>query len=127
LHWHDPSTSLNQPKSEQTNPQGDATMNAWIESIDDQAGHPSTLLQLKVVPGASRDEIAGLLGDRLKVRTAAPPEGGKANKAIRQLIARTLGVKRSDVEIIAGATSPEKTVRIAGIDSHVAAARLVRN
>ncbi|MBX3388135.1 MAG: DUF167 domain-containing protein [Phycisphaeraceae bacterium] len=67
---------------------------------------------LKVVPGSSRDAIAGVLGDRLKVKVAAAPEGGKANKAVCALLASTLAVKSRDVSIIAGATSPEKTVRI---------------
>ena len=40
------------------------------------------LIWIKAVPGASRNQITGIVGDRLKVRTSAPPEGGKANKAI---------------------------------------------
>lgn len=78
---------------------------------------PSTavLIDLKVVPGAKRDVIAGRLGDRLKIRVSAPPEGGKANDAIRALLARELGVKERDVELIRGHTSPEKTVRVSGV------------
>lgn len=67
---------------------------------------------LKVVPGSSRDALAGTLGDRLKVKVSAAPEGGKANKAVCILLARVFGVKPRDVSIIAGATSPEKTARI---------------
>ena len=70
------------------------------------------LIRVKAVPGASRDEIAGPLGDRLKVRVAAPPEGGKANKAICRLIAKQLGAPAKSVEVIAGPTNPEKTVRV---------------
>ena len=50
----------------------------WLSRSSDGAW----LIRVKAVPGASRDEIAGPLGDRLKIRIAAPPEGGKANKAI---------------------------------------------
>jgi uncharacterized protein (TIGR00251 family) len=71
------------------------------------------LLWVKAVPGASRDEVAGRLGERFKVRVAAAAEGGKANKAICRLIARTLSVKPIDVTIEAGQTQPEKIVRIA--------------
>lgn len=71
------------------------------------------LLRLKAVPGAKRDEIAGRLGDRLKVRISAPPEGGKANKAICAPLARELGLRERDVEVVQGGSSPEKTVRIA--------------
>lgn len=77
--------------------------------------HPgAVLLDLKVVPGAKRDEVAGRLGDRLKIRVSAPPEDGKANKAIAALLAAELGVKPRDIEIIRGQSSSEKTVRIIG-------------
>lgn len=72
----------------------------------------ATDLLLKVVPGASRSAIAGRLGDRLKVRVAAPPEDGKANRAVCALVAEWLGVPERAVTVVAGASSPEKTVRI---------------
>ncbi len=77
---------------------------------------PLTLL-IKAVPNASRDEIAGVLdhpaGKRVKIRVSAPPEGGKANKAIVKLLARELGCRPADVEVVAGASNPEKTVAFA--------------
>jgi uncharacterized protein (TIGR00251 family) len=72
---------------------------------------------VKVVPGSSRDRIAGLLGDALKVVVAAPPEKGKANKSVVALIAAALGVKRGAVSIIAGQTQPRKTVTVAGVNA----------
>lgn len=73
-------------------------------------------LRIKAVPGASRTAIAGMLGDRLKVRVAAPPEGGKANKAILELLAKQLALRPAQLELVAGHTHPEKTVRITGAD-----------
>lgn len=73
------------------------------------------LLRLKVVPGASRDHLAGALGDRLKVRVAAPPEQGRANQAVLALLGRWLG--RNDLRLVAGETSAEKTVLIPGCES----------
>ena len=70
------------------------------------------LIRVKAVPGASRDEIAGTVGDRLKVRVSAPPEGGKANKAIRAVIAAALGIKQRQVLIESGRTGPAKTFRV---------------
>ena len=79
----------------------------------EQSG-PDVLLWIKAVPGASRDQISGLLGDRVKIRVAAPPEGGKANDAICDLLAAKLKIKRRQVTIASGAASAEKTVRIEG-------------
>jgi len=89
---------------------------------DDGAG--GTLIPIKAVPGASRDEVVGPLGDRLKVRVSAPPEGGKANRAICGLVARELGVAKRDVEVVEGATRAEKVVRVAGVSAASAAQRL---
>jgi uncharacterized protein (TIGR00251 family) len=71
-------------------------------------------LDVKVVPGASRTEIVGPLGNRLKVRVAAPPEDGKANLALVELLREWLGTR--DVEIVAGFSNAEKTVRVSGSD-----------
>ncbi|MDP7071114.1 MAG: DUF167 domain-containing protein [Phycisphaerales bacterium] len=70
-----------------------------------------TLIRIKAVPGASRDAVAGLLGDRLKVRVSAAPEGGKANKAICQLLSITMGCP---VAIESGHRSPLKMIRAIG-------------
>ncbi len=80
------------------------------------ADGPDVLIRVKVVPGASRQEIAGPLGDRLKVRVSAPPEAGRANKAVCALIARALGVKPKQVSIEAGRSSPEKTILVENCD-----------
>jgi uncharacterized protein (TIGR00251 family) len=84
-----------------------------LDAKNSNANAP-TLIRVKAVPGASRDSIAGILGDRLKVRISAAPEGGKANKAICTLIARSLDIKPAMVEIISGHTNPEKTVLVDG-------------
>ena len=68
------------------------------------------VLRLKVVPGASRSQLAGVLGDRLKLRIAAPPEAGKANAAVLALLGQWLGCK--DPRLLTGLTSAEKTVLI---------------
>lgn len=72
-------------------------------------------LQLKVVPGASRENVAGWLGDVLKVRVRAPAERGKANAAVERLVAEALGVALNAVRITAGRTSPRKTLEISGL------------
>jgi uncharacterized protein (TIGR00251 family) len=72
----------------------------------------AVLLPVKVVPGASRTRAMGELGGRLKVAVAAPPEGGKANKALIAHLAELLGARKNDVSIHTGRTSAEKIVRI---------------
>ncbi len=66
------------------------------------------VLRVKAVPGAKRDAIVGALGDRLKIRVAAPPEDGQANAAIRALLARVLALDVRAIELEHGASSPLK-------------------
>ena len=73
------------------------------------------MLSIKAVPGARRDEVAGWLGERLKIRVSAPPEDGRANKAICALIAAELGVRASAVSVTRGHTHAEKTLAITGV------------
>jgi len=75
------------------------------------------IVPLKVVPGASRDRIAGELAGALKVAVAAPPEKGKANKAVVRLLAKALGLRVNQIEVVKGATSPNKSVLIRGADA----------
>ena len=87
----------------------------------DQGG--AAVVSIKAVPGAKRDEVVGRLGDRLKVRVSQPPEGGRANRAICELLARELGVKGAALSIVRGETSAEKTVRIEGVSARQIEAR----
>jgi uncharacterized protein (TIGR00251 family) len=72
-------------------------------------------LKVRLQPRASRDGIDGLYGDALKVKVTAPPVEGRANKAVKKLLAEKLGIAPSQVEIIAGERSREKLLRISGI------------
>jgi uncharacterized protein len=71
-------------------------------------------LSVRVMPRASRNEIAGLRDGVLIVRVTAPPEGGKANSAVAEVIAAALGVPKSAVALVRGASSRAKLVEIAG-------------
>ncbi len=62
-------------------------------------------IAIKVVPNASKNEIVGCVGDRLKVRVKSPPERGKANDAVCFLIANALQLKKSAVSVISGNTN----------------------
>jgi uncharacterized protein (TIGR00251 family) len=84
-------------------------------------------LSIKVVPKASRDRVAGWMGEVLKVCVTAPPERGKANAAVVEVLAEALGVPRAAVRIVAGETSPRKTIEVAGVGEEVALRRLGRS
>jgi uncharacterized protein (TIGR00251 family) len=74
-----------------------------------------TVFRIRVVPRASRSEMAGIQGDALKLRITAPPVEGKANEECIRLLAETLGVKKGQVTIIAGHASQTKTVVVDGV------------
>ncbi|MBK8739800.1 MAG: YggU family protein [Betaproteobacteria bacterium] len=69
-------------------------------------------LRVHVQPGASRTGPAGIHGDRLKIRLAAPPVEGKANAALRLFIADAFAVPQRSVELTAGELSRQKTLRV---------------
>ena len=72
-------------------------------------------LDVKVVPKSSRNEVVGTLqGNTIKIKIAAPPEKGKANAELCSFLARELGVKQQDVEIVRGHASSNKHVVIGG-------------
>lgn len=91
----------------------------------EQAGE-DVLIWIKAVPGASRNEITGVIGDRLKVRISAPSEAGKANRAICKIVAQALGVKTQQVTIEKGQTKLEKLLCVSGVDAQMVRSRLAK-
>ena len=75
------------------------------------------IFTVKAVPGSSRTCIAGLLGEMLKVKLAAPAEKGKANQALIVLLSDTLGIKKNNIKIVSGTTNPVKRIQISGLKS----------
>lgn len=84
----------------------------WIRQDGD-----GVVLTLHIQPGAKRTECAGLHGEALKIRLAAPPVDGKANEALVAFLSKTLGVSKSSVELISGETSRAKRVRVERVDA----------
>ena len=86
----------------------------------------STRLQLRVSPGARRAHVVGRHGDAWKVRVAAPPEGGRANKAVVRLVAETLSLPRDAVTLVSGHGARDKIIELAGLDETEIERRLAR-
>jgi uncharacterized protein len=76
----------------------------------------STRVRLRVSPGARRNELVGRHGEGWKIRVAAPPEGGRANDAVLDLLARELSLPRQSLSIVSGQAAREKIVQMEGID-----------
>ena len=72
-------------------------------------------LSVRLVPRASRNEIAGFEGEILRVRVTAPPVEGKANQALVRLLAKRLDVPRGAVRVVAGQASRQKVVAVDGL------------
>ena len=70
------------------------------------------LLDCHLQPKASKDEFAGLHGERLKIRISAPPIDGRANAQLLAFIAKAFGVAKSQVSLDSGDSSRQKRVRI---------------
>ncbi|MSR18726.1 MAG: excinuclease ABC subunit UvrC [Phycisphaerales bacterium] len=85
-------------------------MSGWCSTADD-----GSTVRVKVVPRASRNEIAGFLGDCLKVRVSAAPEDGKANVAVALLLAQTFAVSVTMVTLQSGATQARKVFKVIGL------------
>jgi len=74
-----------------------------------------TAFPVRVIPRASRNEVEGITGNALKVRVTAPPVEGAANKALIELLAERLKVRKSQIEIVAGQTSQNKMISVVGL------------
>ena len=82
---------------------------------------------IRVQPRASRNAIAGEMGDALKLALTAPPVEGKANEACVEFLANLLKVPRSSVTIASGESSRNKVIRITGLSAGQVERRLLEH
>jgi uncharacterized protein len=82
------------------------------------------LLRLRVQPRASREEVAGVTADTIRLRVTAPPVDGAANEALIRFLAAKLNVPQSALELVSGRTGRTKVVAVAGVSVEEAARRL---
>ncbi len=80
---------------------------------------------VRVSPGAAKTRVLGEHDGALKVAVAAPPERGKANKALLDFLAKTLGIKKSQLQLLSGETSRLKKIAVENADAATVRSRLV--
>jgi hypothetical protein len=81
-------------------------------------------ISVTVSPGAARSKLVGRHGEGWRARVAAPPERGRANDALIELLARTLELPRDSLRVVSGRTSRRKVVEVVGLDEAEIARRL---
>jgi len=87
-----------------------------VDDILEPRDDGTFVLRVHAQPGAGRGQVVGRHGDALKVRVAAPPEGGRANEAVAKLLADTLGIAAKDIELVGGSSSRQKRFHVKGVD-----------
>ena len=98
-----------------------APKNARLAAVPAPA---SCRLEVKVIPGASRDEVAGTMGNAVKIKLRAPPVEGRANEALVEFLSEQLDLPRRAISLERGETSRQKLLRIEGLDLAAVRARL---
>ncbi len=89
--------------------------------------HPlGTVVSLKARPGAKKDAILGERLGALRVSVTAPPDKGRANEAIVDVLAAGLDLKRSSIRLLSGETSRDKRLLVESITPEELRARLDR-
>ncbi|RPJ23137.1 MAG: DUF167 domain-containing protein [Chloroflexi bacterium] len=89
-------------------------------------GKKGSALAVRVTPRASRNEIVELLEDgTVKVRIAAPPSDDEANEALINFLSEVLGVPRSRLDIVAGASGRDKLISVVDMDAETAHQRIL--
>ena len=85
---------------------------SWLADTPDGA-----VLNLRLVPRASKNAIQGEHGNALKIRLCAPPVDGAANAALIEFLADTFNLPRARVQLLSGHTSRNKRIRLAGLSA----------
>jgi hypothetical protein len=102
---------------------GKEVVDSLFDVIEREDGPPDKVdieLRVWVQPGSGRTVVVGRHGDALKIKVAAPPEGGRANQAVTQLMSYLLAVPATSVALVSGEASRAKRVRIGPVDLEAA-------
>lgn len=92
--------------------------------LDLQPHADGTILPVRAQAGARRNEVRGIQDGSLKVCVTQAPEKGKANKAIAEVLAKWLGVRKSQIELISGETASQKKFLVREVNTESMAQRI---
>ena len=84
-------------------------------------------ISVKVLPGSQRNEVAGKINGVWRIKIAAPPEKGKANKELIEFLSQRLSLRKDCIQIVKGHTSHNKLVSIQGLSLELIEKKLVPN
>jgi uncharacterized protein (TIGR00251 family) len=88
-----------------------------VENIPFTRTRNGIRIEVKVEPRSSKKGLAGVLGNKLKVKLTSPPVDGEANEQLVEVLAEAFGIKKAAVKIIRGQSSKNKVVELTGISS----------
>lgn len=94
----------------------DATSLDELARLELSSGGGAVRIPVKVRPRSSRSAVLGVREGALDVALRAPPADGAANTELCELLARTLGIRKSDVTIAMGASHRKKLLAVCGLD-----------
>ena len=86
----------------------------------------ATNISVKVQPNANHNEVIGQTGGVWKIKIAAPPDKGKANKELVDYLSDLLNIKKAQINILKGQTAHQKVLEIEGLDLPAVTGRLNR-
>jgi uncharacterized protein (TIGR00251 family) len=87
-------------------------------------GNTATRLSIKVLPNAGKNAVVGVTGGVWRIKIAAPPEKGKANKELVEFLSDLLGLRKDSITVIKGQTSHNKVIAIEGMNAEEVEGRL---
>ncbi len=92
----------------------------WIKFNDN-----SIDIRIYVQPRSSKNEIAGIHGDAIKIKITSPPVDGAANSLLIKFLSKKLGVSKSSISLVSGDKSRKKVVNIEGLTKDIAESLLL--
>jgi len=109
-----PKSKIPNPKIQSANSKS-TSLAGRLSTIEMREQGGTLLIRVRVQPKASADAIVGARAGALKIRVAAAPENGRANRAAIEFLAGSLGLRKSDITIVSGGHSRDKLFSIRGL------------